>query len=291
MKPLVSIVIPVFNQEKFLRKTIESVLSQTYEEIECIVVDDGSTDHSLEIAHEYLDKIKCISQENSGQATALNNGWKISSGILIGYLSSDELLDSNAVEILVNEYIQHVNPVVVYGDYRLINNEGAYIKDVIFKFSDYKSMVRKFTCAIGPGALFPKEAFNIYGGFNKALRQIPDFDFWLRLGCHYPLVNVKKTLASFRVHANSQTYAVSDSTKADESLVVAMDLLGNYPSPIDREFLSNAYILSSCLHMRSGRFIIGSNRLLRSLLIFPGNFFIPTVWIRVVSSCLSRFRY
>jgi len=98
----VSIIIPVHNSEKFLEECIESALNQTYQDIEIIAVDDGSTDNSLKILEKYSDKIKIIKLKNCTLQVALNQGLKIAQGEWIKRLDSDDILYPDAVENLVS---------------------------------------------------------------------------------------------------------------------------------------------------------------------------------------------
>ena len=99
----VSIVVPVFNGEKYIRKALASILGQTYKNIECIVVDDGSTDRTVEICEEFSDRLLILRKENGGQSSALNFGWSKASGDYLSYLSADDLLDRNAINILLSD--------------------------------------------------------------------------------------------------------------------------------------------------------------------------------------------
>src|SRR2546427_3382564 len=92
MRPLLSIVTPSYNQAAFLEETIRSVLEQDYEPLEYVVVDDGSTDGSAEIAQRYADRLTLVQQENAGQPAAINRGFARTSGELMGYLNSDDTL-------------------------------------------------------------------------------------------------------------------------------------------------------------------------------------------------------
>lgn len=101
---MISIIIPVYNAEKFLERCLSSVLGQTYENIEVIAVNDGSTDHSLKIMQQYADKdtrIKIISQENAGVSAARNAGLEICEGEFIIFIDSDDWIESNMLEILL----------------------------------------------------------------------------------------------------------------------------------------------------------------------------------------------
>ena len=116
MKPLVSIVTPSYNQAAYLEETIRSVLEQDYEPLEYVVVDDGSTDGSVEIAERYADRLTLIQQENSGQPGAINRGFAQTRGELIGYLNSDDTLLPGAIDAMVAELEREPRALLVYGD-------------------------------------------------------------------------------------------------------------------------------------------------------------------------------
>ena len=101
MYELVSVIIPVYNSAQFLKESLESVLNQTYQNIEIICVNDGSTDDSLEILKQYSNKITIISQENHGLASALNAGIKQMKGNWFKWFSPDDLMYPNTIESLV----------------------------------------------------------------------------------------------------------------------------------------------------------------------------------------------
>ena len=120
---IVSIIIPVYNAEKYLKECLESALNQTYNEIEIIAVDDGSTDNSLNILKKYSDKIKIISKENGGTASALNHGIKNMKGEWFKWLSADDILYPDAVLELINAAKLLPNKkYVLYANYDIINS-------------------------------------------------------------------------------------------------------------------------------------------------------------------------
>ena len=107
--PKISIIIPVYNKEKCLSRCIESVLSQTFADIECVLIDDGSTDNSSSICSEYAGKdsrVKYIYQENSGPAAARHNGINNSASDMIMFVDADDWISCNAAEIFYNEYLK-----------------------------------------------------------------------------------------------------------------------------------------------------------------------------------------
>ena len=122
--PDISIIIPIYNSEEYLAQTIESVMNQTYKNIEIILVNDGSTDGSKEICEEYAQKdkrIKVINQENSGNAEARNCGMKNASGKYYMFLDSDDLYEPDACENMLNE-IERTDADYVNGNYQIIDD-------------------------------------------------------------------------------------------------------------------------------------------------------------------------
>ncbi|HYE37152.1 glycosyltransferase family A protein [Methylocaldum sp.] len=104
--PLVSVVIPAYNAMAFLRQTLDSVLAQTYDNLEVIVVDDGSTDGTSDLLHGYGERITVLRQANAGQAAARNYGARVARGDMLAFLDSDDLWDAakiaRQVELLVS---------------------------------------------------------------------------------------------------------------------------------------------------------------------------------------------
>src|SRR3989339_1563115 len=123
--PLVSIITPTFNQSKFLSETIESVLKQDYDNVEYMVINDGSTDNTEEILKKYGDRITWETQKNIGQTPTINKGWKKSKGSILAYINSDDTYyDSNSVSIAVNFLKNNPEVGIVYGDSIYIDENG-----------------------------------------------------------------------------------------------------------------------------------------------------------------------
>jgi glycosyltransferase involved in cell wall biosynthesis len=257
----VSVVIPVFNQAQYIGDTIKSVLSQSYAVHEIIIVDDGSSDESGAIARSFGSCVEVLSQDNAGQAVALNRGWSRCTGSLIGYLGSDDLYDPALVETLVAASHGLARPVVVFPNYRDIDSAGVVVRRNHPPASTVAAMAHAFRCDIGPGALFSREIFRYTGGWDVRFRQIPDFEFWLRAAKFAEFRAVPEVLASWRIHAGSQTMAVSSREKADEPLLLGSSLAtdpARYFEGIDPVALqASGALLSACLHFRSRRFGTG----------------------------------
>lgn len=136
---LVSIITVTYNSEKTLRKTIESVLNQTYTNIEYTIIDGESKDRTLSVAQEYIEsfkergiKYKIISEPDNGMYDAINKGISLSNGVIIGNVNSDDFYEPKAVEIIVGEYRKKPYDMI-YGDLRIIKPSGTTIKKAKLK--------------------------------------------------------------------------------------------------------------------------------------------------------------
>ena len=137
MSEIVSIILPVYNSSQFLKESLESIINQTYSDIEIICVNDGSTDNSLEILESYSDKITIISQKNQGLASSLNAGIKQMQGKWFKWFSPDDVMFHNTIEILVNEAEKFSN-TIIYSDWDIIDEKSNLLRS--FQESNYNEL-------------------------------------------------------------------------------------------------------------------------------------------------------
>lgn len=257
--PLVSIVVPAYNAGSFLRASIDSILAQTYPRVELLVLDDGSTDQTRDILAGYGDRFFWESHPNRGQAATLNKGWDLARGEILSYLSADDLLKPEAVHAAVELLVRHPEVVMAYGDYELIDAAGRVLRTVNAPEFDYRAMVGEILVQPGPGVFFRRSAYRAAGGWDPDLRQIPDYDFWLRLGTVGPFRRVPRVLAEYRMHGESQSFVEPSREKAEECVRV-MDkfyALHGLPSsvlPLKGRAFAAAHLFSARLHLRAGRY-------------------------------------
>lgn len=206
--PLVSIIIPTYNQADYLIFSIESCLKQTYKNIEVIVIDDGCTDNTSEILDKYSTKIKIIKQNNQGAAMALNNGIKIASGSLIGWLSSDDAYLPYKIEYQVKQFIDDPLLDVSYTDWYSIDKAGNILLEV--KSPHYTSnFLQNFLFGNfinGSSVIMKKTVWEEVGGFNTALVADVDGYMWYSLllkGKSFG--HIPKTLIYYRTHSQNQS--------------------------------------------------------------------------------------
>lgn len=239
--PKVSVIIPCYNGARFLRQAIDSALTQSYPNVEVVVVDDGSTDDSGEIAHSYGDRIKVIEQPNSGLSAARNAGVKASSGDLIALLDADDVLLPecilNRVALLANDRVG-----LVAGWFKEIDEQGVVLDRVpelrkVGPLSAFRQAVRRNW---GPpvGWTFRRRCFELCGGFDPLLRSCEDWDFVIRVASRFdiaydPTVQVYYRLATGQMSSN---YAVMLDAAARVHRKCAAYAKSRWEYFIDRQF-------------------------------------------------------
>jgi len=178
-KPLVSIVTVVFNGEKYLEQTIQSVINQTYDAVEYIIIDGGSTDGTLDIIKKYDSWIDYwVSEPDSGISDAFNKGIVTSSGDLIGMINADDWYDPCAVEVVVNNFRSII--CFSYAGCTYVSNNGRtkYIPPI----KNYSRQIRKYMPHLHHPTIFVKrEIYFKIGLFEKKYKYAMDYSFLLRL--------------------------------------------------------------------------------------------------------------
>lgn len=212
----VSIIIPVYNAEKYLDECIQSALNQTYKNIEIIAVNDGSTDNSLDILKKYSEKIKIITKENGGTASALNTGIESMTGDWFKWLGNDDVLYENAVEILVKAvetFEGDAESCIFYTHYATIDSSGKTIQDFIEpNYNDLTNFERNVILLdhhVGNvnSSLIHKSVFDKCGKFFSEIKYREDYEFWLRccLLYNYSIYLVPQITLKYRIHKKQLT--------------------------------------------------------------------------------------
>ena len=214
-RPLVSIIIPVYNGANYMREAIDSALAQTYINIEVIVVNDGSTDNTEEIALSYGDKIRYFYKENGGVSSALNLGIKEMQGEYFSWLSHDDKYEPNKIENqikLISGY--SVNTIALCDtcqidkNSRLLNKKKKQAKKTTELFTwqeSLKSLILQGSFN-GCAFLIPKSAFEKCGLFDESLRYSQDLLMWIKIFLNkYELVRSTDCDILSRVHDKQLT--------------------------------------------------------------------------------------
>ena len=215
----VSVIVPVYNVEKYLRKCLESLVNQTLKEIEIICINDGSEDSSLDILNEYASKdsrLKIVTQENSGLSIARNNGIKLAKGEYIGFVDSDDWVDINFFENLYNGAIKNNADIAVASIRKVLEDK---IEEYVIKYNVEKTETRvdkKYKLAQIPkfnyvwNKIYKTSAFKKLGIFFKEHTYFEDIYFSPRVVYYLPcMTSVKNTAYYYRYNNSSITQNIN----------------------------------------------------------------------------------
>jgi glycosyltransferase involved in cell wall biosynthesis len=190
--PLVSIIIPCYNAERYLQETLECALSQSYPNKEVIVVNDGSKDSTLKIAQSYGEQVRIVEQANAGVSAARNNGVRHADGEYVLFLDADDLLSQDAIEKKVKLLESDDQIGLVVGHYREIDQDGKLLDRIPRKRSYPKSennFYRALKQALPPsGWIMRKNVFLQCGYFDPFLKGSEDWDVMIRCCAKYKIV-------------------------------------------------------------------------------------------------------
>ena len=210
--PLVSIVIPVYNAEKYIERALKSLINQSYKNIEVIVVNDGSTDNTEKIVKKYVDKIRYFYKENGGVASALNLGIKNMKGEYFSWLSHDDVYYTNKIERQIEELKNIDKDNILYSGFELINDksEFLYAWEIASK-NEYRKLNNSFYALLlsglnGCSLLIPKKAFYEVDFFNEDLKCTQDYDLWFKIFKNgYKIKYMPEVLLQYRIHESQDT--------------------------------------------------------------------------------------
>lgn len=204
--PLVSIIIPVYNGENYMREAIDSALNQTYENKEILVINDGSSDRTDEIAKSYGDKIRYFPKENGGSSSALNVGIKNMKGEIFSWLSHDDLYLPERTEEMMKSYSGNQSEILLcrVGFIDADGKDLVYAKKGLSGHYTGKEMLELFANhrgINGCSVLVPKTLIDKVGFFDETLVYVNDLDYWYRtIFAGAEFTYVEKSLIKTRIH-------------------------------------------------------------------------------------------
>ncbi len=214
--PLVSIITPSYNQGRFIKRTIESVLSQSYPNIEYIIIDGGSTDETVSILQSYKNQFTWISEKDEGQADAVNKGILMAKGDIIGWLNSDDIYAPHAILNAVSALIKNPDIDVVYGEASHISDIGDFIDRYPTEIFNYERLA-EYCYICQPSAFIRKDALLEVGCLDKNLQFCMDYDLWMRLGKTHTFLYLPYVIAQSRLYSQNKT--LSQKQKVHEEAI------------------------------------------------------------------------
>ena len=207
--PVVSIVTPSFQQGKFLKRTIDSVLAQDYPHIDYRVVDGGSTDETAQVLKSYGERVRWVSEKDHGQAHAINKGLAEATGQIRAYLNSDDLLRPGAVSGAVEHFRRHPDCDLVYGRGACIDEADELIRFYPTEPYSFENLME--TCCISqPSAFWTSRIGDLVGRFDESYAFAMDYDYWLRIAkAGGRIMDAAGVWSATRMHSSAKTCAGS----------------------------------------------------------------------------------
>ncbi|MCI0419807.1 MAG: glycosyltransferase [Acidobacteria bacterium] len=208
MKPLVSIVTPSFNQGQFIEETIQSVLAQDYPNIEYLVVDGGSTDNTLEILAKYEDRLKWISEPDSGQSHAINKGFRMARGEIVAWLNSDDTFLPGAVSKAAQHLTDNPEIMMVYGEGYLMDLNSQITGRFpatepfnLWRLINYGDYILQQT------VFMRKKIFDVIPMVDESLHYGMDWDLFIRIGKRFKVDYLPEYLGMLREYPEAKSFA------------------------------------------------------------------------------------
>jgi hypothetical protein len=203
----VSVVIPCYQQGHFLSEAIESVLTQTLPAHEIIVIDDGSTDGTREVALRYPG-VRYVHQVNSGSAVARNKGIAESTGSYLVFLDADDRLLKDALEVGVNDLNRHPESAFVFGRCQHIEHDGtpaSVFQHVYDETDDYLAMLRGNPIWHPAAVMCRRSILEAIKGFDTSLIACSDYELYLRVTRNWPVHGHNQVISEYRQHGANKT--------------------------------------------------------------------------------------
>jgi glycosyltransferase involved in cell wall biosynthesis len=282
--PRVSVIIPTYNRANLLGEAVASVLAQTYKDYEIIIVDDGSTDNTQEVASHFPPGIiKYVLQKNQGVSAARNKGIDLTQGEFLCFLDSDDALLENALEKTVSFLDIHPEIGFCYGQVYKMDENGRLLKlrrlrgARTTRVRESSEQIERllFRGDIGIlAALTRRSCFEKVGCFNTSLRVGEDIDMWLRISLRYPVGYIAEPVGKVRIHtANATTQGKFEALEKSQTDFVKMALenlddITNFKR-IKRKAYFGLYCYLSGEAARKNRLASGIKYFVKALKVYP----------------------
>jgi glycosyltransferase involved in cell wall biosynthesis len=208
MMVTISIVMAVYNAEKYLRESMQSILDQEYQDYEFIIINDGSTDKSEAIIKSFSDpRIKYYTQDNCGLASSLNRGIGLSSGRYIARMDADDISMPERLKKQAG-FLDENEDVVLVGTWAARINESGSLLDTLKPYTTHKQIRRHILNDnefIHPSVCFRRESFDALGGYDTQYRYAQDYDLFLRMSENGFVANIPEVLVKYRFYTGNYT--------------------------------------------------------------------------------------
>jgi glycosyltransferase involved in cell wall biosynthesis len=258
MIPRLSAIIPTYNYAAYLKDAITSVLKQSIRDLELIVIDDGSTDNTVEVVESIKDqRLLYHFQDHQGVSAARNTGIRLSSGKYLAFLDADDIWLPQKSALQIREFEENPDIGLVYGSYELIDSGGNHLatRDVGINKANCLEKLICGNCIAGSAStsMINRDVFMKSGLFDPHLIAGEDWDMWLRIARYYEILGLKDVISCIRLHDKNSS---SQAKMMDQGFQMVLDKFFNQPdlpfhlSKLEKKARSKAKIAAGLLAAR-----------------------------------------
>lgn len=222
---MISVVIPLYNKEHSILKAVQSVLNQTFEDFEVIIVNDGSTDNSVKVLKELNShKIRIINKANGGVSSARNRGIKESNSDFVAFLDGDDWWDPSFLMTLTNLKVKYPDAGIYTGKYLMVYNKKKSVKQNIFPEKEgYFDIYTHLHSIHSSSILVNKKVFEVCGFFDENLTHGEDIDMWIRIGYKFKLCYSDQIISFYNLGGNPLSRSVGKFPSYDKNYISKID--------------------------------------------------------------------
>lgn len=277
---MISVVIPAYNAALFLREAIQSVLTQTLPPTEVLVVNDGSTDTTAEIAESFGGPVRCLAQSNQGLSAARNRGISEARGEFIALLDADDYWLPGKLASQVELLRKHPAAVACFTRTEYVDRSGQVVRtSVAPRYTDLVEALLLFSCVVGPpsAGVIRRAAFDRVGLFDPRFSQCADWDMWLRLAEAGAVAYVDEPLTRYRLHDSNMS---KDTSLLERDTFRVLDSFYERPQAqryagLRNRCYSNHWMILSGSYLHAGSFRESLRCLYNGLRLYPRNIIRP----------------
>jgi glycosyltransferase involved in cell wall biosynthesis len=304
--PLVSVIMPAYNAARLIAESIQSVIDQDYTHLEVIVVDDGSSDGTPEVAEQFGERVRVLRQKNAGPAAARNRGIAAAKGDFIAFLDADDVWLPGKIAMQVKYLQDHPDVGVVFGGFSrwYAEADGSFatpptpinLNTSLKLVSEHTGWIYKdilldsVICIIT--AMVRRSVIDTVGAFDESLVTGEDYDLWLRVSHQFRAAEIDRTLAYYRINSSSTTNVPR---KDNNEYKVLLKTLANFgptgqdgieaPAGALRERFFQLCFSHGYFHIRSGDALVAQEAFGLALTHAP---FRPKVWAYWLLATMKR---
>ena len=284
--PLLSIVTPSFNQAQYLEHAMRSVLDQDYPSIEYWVMDGGSDDGSAEIIQRYQDRLAgWTSQQDQGQADAINQGLSKATGEIVAWLNSDDLYLPGTFRHAVESFHQHPEVGLVYADGIMVDSDLRILD--YHRYPQVSALdLLSFEVILQPTVFMRREVLEEVGYLDPSFHLVLDHELWVRIASRYPVLHVPAYWALERTHLQAKTIAqAGDFVQEAERLIHWAERSPELAGIVEanrRRVYAGLNVFAARRLIDAGQFRLALRRLLSALWLHPRTVF--RYWYKVVQA-------